>query len=152
MTTLLGERSHGARRSGNGAAGKASAAGLTHSHLFDRREAGRLLKDELLRLPEKYRSPVVLCYLEGRTHEEAAAELGCPTGSMSRRLKRAQSILRRRLIHRGFSFAVGLFAVAVRRSFGVEHLPQPKRECGRCSTRRWHRSSRSRMERGESRA
>ena len=37
-------------------------------------------------------------------------ELGCPTGSMSRRLQRVQSILRRRLIHRGISFAVGLFA------------------------------------------
>ena len=78
----------------------------------ERREVGCLVHDELLRLPEKYRSPVVLCYLEGRTHEEAAHQLGCPAGSMSRRLKRAQAILRRRLIHRGLSFVVALFAVA----------------------------------------
>ena len=71
----------------------------------------RLINDELLLLPEKYRSPVVLCYLEGRTHEEAAHQLGWPAGSMSRRLRRAQAILRRRLIHRGFSLAVGLFAM-----------------------------------------
>jgi RNA polymerase sigma-70 factor (ECF subfamily) len=76
---------------------------------LERKETGRLINDELLLLPEKYRSPVVLCYLEGRTHEEAARELGCPAGSMSRRLKRAQAILRRRLILRGFSFAVVLF-------------------------------------------
>jgi RNA polymerase sigma factor (sigma-70 family) len=77
----------------------------------ERREAGQVINDELLLLPEKYRSPVVLCYLEGRTHEEAAHQLGWPAGSMSRRLKRAQAILRRRLIHRGFSLAVGLFVM-----------------------------------------
>jgi RNA polymerase sigma factor (sigma-70 family) len=81
------------------------------SAVLERRETGRLINEELRLLPEKYRSPVVLCYLEGRTHEEAAHQLGWPAGSMSRRLKRAQAILRRRLIHRGFSFAVGLFAV-----------------------------------------
>jgi RNA polymerase sigma factor (sigma-70 family) len=78
----------------------------------ERREAGRMINDELLLLPEKYRSPVVLCYLEGRTHEEAAQALGWPAGSMSRRLKRAQAILRRRLIHRGLSLGVALLAVA----------------------------------------
>jgi RNA polymerase sigma-70 factor (ECF subfamily) len=79
---------------------------------LERREAGRLINDELLLLPAKYRSPVVLCYLEGRTHEEAARELGWPAGSMSRRLKRAQTILRRRLIHRGFALSALLFALA----------------------------------------
>ena len=38
---------------------------------MERTELGRLVRDELLRLPEKYRSPVVLCYFEGRTHAEA---------------------------------------------------------------------------------
>ena len=51
---------------------------------IERRETGRLLKDELLLLPEKYRSPVELCYFQGRTHEEAARQLGYPAGSMSR--------------------------------------------------------------------
>jgi RNA polymerase sigma factor (sigma-70 family) len=77
----------------------------------EQRELGRLVKDELLRLPEKYRSPVVLCYFEGRTHEEAARQLGYPAGSMSRRLKRASALLRRRLLHRGFSFTIGFLLV-----------------------------------------
>ena len=79
---------------------------------IERKEVGRLIDEELLLLPEKYRSPVVLCYFEGRTHEEAAHQLGWPAGSMSRRLRRAQAILRRRLIHRGFSLASLLLAVA----------------------------------------
>ena len=79
----------------------------THLPRSNEGKLGRLVKDELLRLPEKYRSPVVLCYFEGRTHEEAARQLGYPAGSMSRRLKRAQALLRRRLIHRGFSLAIG---------------------------------------------
>ena len=52
------------------------------------RDLRRVLDDELLHLPEKYRAPVVLCDLEGRTHQEAAAQLGWPSGSISRRLVR----------------------------------------------------------------
>jgi RNA polymerase sigma factor (sigma-70 family) len=78
---------------------------------IERRELGRLVRDELLLLPEKYRTPVVLCYFEGRTHEEAARQLGYPAGSMSRRLKRASALLRRRLLHRGFSFTIGFLLV-----------------------------------------
>ena len=90
---------------------------------IEQRELGRLVKDELLRLPEKYRSPVVLCYFEGRTHEEAARQLGYPAGSMSRRLKRAQALLRRRLIQRGFSFATGflLLGIAVLSVWSICH-------------------------------
>ena len=92
---------------------------------LEQREVGRLVKDELLLLPEKYRSPVVLCYFEGRTHEEAAHQLGYPAGSMSRRLKRAQALLRRRLIHRGFSFAIGFLVLGFAAFCGLEHLPRP---------------------------
>jgi RNA polymerase sigma factor (sigma-70 family) len=74
----------------------------------ERRELRRMLDDELLRLPEKYRAPVVLCYVEGRTHEEAARQLGWPSGSMSRRLERARALLRRRLVYRGISLALAL--------------------------------------------
>jgi RNA polymerase sigma factor (sigma-70 family) len=56
-----------------------------------------LLHQEVDRLPEKYRSPVVLCYLEGRTNEEAAMQLRCPTGTVVTRLARARQRLRNRL-------------------------------------------------------
>ncbi len=72
----------------------------------ERRDVRRVIDDELLRLPEKYRAPVVLCDLEGHTREEAARRLGWPTGSMSRRLDRARTLLRRRLTHRGLAIAI----------------------------------------------
>ena len=80
---------------------------------LEQRELGRMVRDELRRLPEKYRSPVVLCYFEGRTHAEAARQLGYPAGSISRRLKRAGLLLRRRLIHRGLTFAIGFLLVGL---------------------------------------
>ncbi|WP_020466192.1 RNA polymerase sigma factor [Singulisphaera acidiphila] len=72
-----------------------------------RRELRRVLDEELSCLPEKYRAPMVLCYLEGMTNEQAAEQLGWPSGSMSRRLERARTILRQRLASRGLM--LGLF-------------------------------------------
>ncbi len=61
------------------------------------------LVEEVQRLPGKYRGPVVLCYLEGRTNEEAAGELRCPVGTVKTRLSRAREMLRRRLSRRGLA-------------------------------------------------
>ncbi|MDG3004319.1 RNA polymerase sigma factor [Paludisphaera mucosa] len=60
------------------------------------------LHDEVARLSEKYRTPVVLCYLQGRTYEDAARSIGCPVGTVRVRLSRAREQLRVRLTRRGF--------------------------------------------------
>ncbi|AMV40054.1 RNA polymerase sigma factor [Planctomyces sp. SH-PL62] len=58
--------------------------------------------EEVARLPEKYRAPVVHCYLQGLTYEEAARRIGCPIGTVRVRLSRARERLRARLARRGF--------------------------------------------------
>jgi RNA polymerase sigma factor (sigma-70 family) len=61
------------------------------------------LEEELQRLPERHRVPLVLCYLEGKTNEQAAEVLGCPRGSMSARLAQARERLRACLARRGYA-------------------------------------------------
>jgi RNA polymerase sigma factor (sigma-70 family) len=67
-----------------------------------------VLHEEIGRLPAKYQSPMVLCYLQGRTHEQAALELGWAKGTVAGRLARARDLLRRRLTRRGLALSAGL--------------------------------------------
>jgi RNA polymerase sigma factor (sigma-70 family) len=64
-----------------------------------------VLDAEVNRLPEKYRAAFVLCYLEGKTNEQAAEQLGCPKGTILSRLSRARERLRKRLMQRGVVLA-----------------------------------------------
>jgi RNA polymerase sigma factor (sigma-70 family) len=74
-------------------------------------ECGTVLDQELRRLPEKYRAPLVLCYLEGRTHDEAAAALRCPVGTVRSRLSRGRDLLRKRLTRGGYAPTTALLAM-----------------------------------------
>ena len=88
----------GAGRGGAAAGDRtaSSAAGHGGGRSDGRRRAGRLglgpvVQEEVRRLPERYRAVVVLCYWEGLTQEQAAAQLGCPLGTVRSRLARARS-------------------------------------------------------------
>jgi RNA polymerase sigma factor (sigma-70 family) len=72
------------------------------------RELRLVLHEELSRLPEKYRAPLLLCYWEGKTQEEAAAQLGWRKGTLKERVHRARELLRGRLTRRGVSLSAGL--------------------------------------------
>jgi RNA polymerase sigma factor (sigma-70 family) len=83
--------------------------------------------EEVDRLPERLRAPVVLCYLQGHTYESAASTLGCPPRTVHSRLRTARDRLRRRLERRdlapGLAVLVGF--TAGRAGAGEILLPAP---------------------------
>ncbi len=83
-------------------------AGPSREWSFDLKD---IVGDELTRLPEEYRRPIELCYLDGLTHQEAAHELEWPVGTVKVRLVRGRRILRERLGRRGVAMGAALLAI-----------------------------------------
>src|SRR5207248_1298331 len=61
----------------------------------------QVLHEELRKLPERYRAPLVLCHLESATQDAAAVQLGVAKSTLRVRLERGRALLRNRLVLRG---------------------------------------------------
>jgi RNA polymerase sigma factor (sigma-70 family) len=84
-----------------------------------------VLHDEVNRLPEKYRLPVILSYLEGKSNEEVARVLAWPVGTVKGRLSRARDLLRSRLTRRGMVLSAAFLCTALSRGeLFAESVPE----------------------------
>jgi RNA polymerase sigma factor (sigma-70 family) len=80
-------------------------AAIGAEYTLERDETAVVIQEELARLPERLRAPLVLCYLQGMTHELAAGQLGCPVGTVRSRLSRGRARLLRRITRRGLTLS-----------------------------------------------
>jgi RNA polymerase sigma factor (sigma-70 family) len=87
------------------------------------RELLEVLDQEVRRLPEKLRAPVVLCYLEAHTQDEAARQLGWTEGTLRGRLERGRELLRSRLARRGVTLSAALLVTALSRGAADAVVP-----------------------------
>jgi len=82
-----------------------------------------MLDEELNQLPAKYHAPLVLCYLEGKTYEEAASQLAWSHSTLKGRLTHGRELLRKRLARRGLALPAVAFAAALSEGTAPAALP-----------------------------
>jgi RNA polymerase sigma factor (sigma-70 family) len=87
------------------------------------RERQELLDEALRAVPAKYRTALVLCYLEGHSHEEAARRLGCSVGTFGSRLARGRKLLQRQLSRRGLALPAGALATVLAANTTTASVP-----------------------------
>lgn len=83
-----------------------------------------VLDEELARLPERARAPLLLCYLDGHTQDEAARRMGWSLGTLRRRLDWGRDLLRRRMARRGGTLSAGLFAALLAPAAATAAVPE----------------------------
>lgn len=99
--------------------GEVPAQGADAAGDLSWRELRVVLDEELQKLPEKYRAPLVLCYLAGKTRDEAAEELGWTVGAVKGRLERGRQLLGARLRRRGLELSATLLATLLAQGEGA---------------------------------
>jgi RNA polymerase sigma factor (sigma-70 family) len=71
------------------------------------------LDEEIAALPEKFAAPLVLCYLQDKTYDQAARQLGWTKSMLARRIGEARELLRKRLVRRGITLSAGAVATVL---------------------------------------
>jgi RNA polymerase sigma factor (sigma-70 family) len=90
---------------------------------FSARELLAALDGELATLPSQYRGPLVLCYLQGKTRDEAAQHFGWSLATLARRLERGRELLRARLGRRGLVLSAALFPAMLSHGAAAAFVP-----------------------------
>ena len=87
------------------------------------RDLRSCLDEEIAQLPVKYQAPILLCYFEGKSQNQAAQELGWPKNTLANRLNRGLELLRRQLTRRGITLAGATLATALTEIAAAPPLP-----------------------------